>query len=404
MNMRFLNLVFMTCVLFVACGSNLEQGKVDLSGGGANGGNNGSQNELTFPTKFVHPGLLHTESDILRWQEIIASQEGKAYQCWLDFSTDVRSQASYVMNGPYTEIYRGNDNGNRPSIQSKYENDFNAAYQNSIMYAVTKNEAHAVKAVAILSAYADKLQAIVAGDQPLLAGIMGVKFMYAAEMMRYLYPEGMTDEVFAKVCGMFRNIFVPVLDTFMKTSAYSNGNWGASVGMSYVAAAVLFDDLEMYKKGIEFYINGRDNGTIINYVDGTTGQCQESGRDQAHVQLGLACLSVTCEIAWNQGTDLYGYNDNRLMRGFEYTSKYNVGYDDLPFRTWKDLTGKYCNWTTISSQGRGQFRPVFEMPYNHYVRRKGLSMPYTKEVIDRISPEGYYYEHFGFGTFLFNDK
>ena len=31
-------------------------------------------------------------------------------------------------------------------------------------------------------------------------------------------------------------------------------------------------------------------------------------------------------------------------------------------------------------------------------------MKYTKEVIDKIRPEGYYYEHFGFGTFLFNDK
>ena len=44
------------------------------------------------------------------------------------------------------------------------------------------------------------------------------------------------------------------------------------------------------------------------------------------------------------------------------------------------------------------------MVYNHYVNRKRGSMKYTKEVIDKIRPEGYYYEHFGFGTFLFNDK
>ena len=52
----------------------------------------------------------------------------------------------------------------------------------------------------------------------------------------------------------------------------------------------------------------------------------------------------------------------------------------------------------------GVFRPVYEMVYNHYVNRKRGSMKYTKEVIDKIRPEGYYYEHFGFGTFLFNDK
>ena len=39
-----------------------------------------------------------------------------------------------------------------------------------------------------------------------------------------------------------------------------------------------------------------------------------------------------------------------------------------------------------------------------HVNRKRGSMKYTKEVIDKIRPEGYYYEHFGFGTFLFNDK
>lgn len=359
--------------------------------------------ELVVPQRFVHPGIMHTMADIERWREIVAFQIQPAYSCWLNFIADPRSKADYTMKGPYAEIYRGNDNGSRPSIQGNYESDFNAAYQNSVMYATTQEEAHAIKAVEILMAYANTLRAIVAGDQPLLSGIMGVKFMYAAEMMRYLYPKGMTDDNFAKVCAMFRDIFVPVLDTFMATKPYSNGNWGASVGMSYFAAAVLFDDVEMYGKAIEFYTKGNDNGTIINYVDGETGQCQESGRDQAHTQLGLACLSVSCEIAWAQGTNLYGYDDNRLMKGFEYTSKYNVGYDDLPFKTWKDVTGKYCNWTVISPTKRGEFRPVFEMPYNHYVRRKGLSMPYTKMVIDRISPEGYYYEHFGFGTFLFND-
>lgn len=83
---------------------------------------------------------------------------------------------------------------------------------------------------------------------------------------------------------------------------------------------------------------------------------------------------------------------------------YNIGHDDVPFKTWTDITGKYCSWTKISADGRGQFRPVFEMVYNHYVNRKGLNMVYTKEVLDKIRPEGYYYEHFGYGTFLFSDK
>lgn len=68
----------------------------------------------------------------------------------------------------------------------------------------------------------------------------------------------------------------------------------------------------------------------------------------------------------------------------------------------KDITGKYCSWTKISSDQRGVFRPVYEMVQSLCEPQGG--MKYTKEVIDKIRPEGYYYEHFGFGTFLFNDK
>lgn len=143
--------------------------------------------EVDYPASFVHPGIMHTNNDIERLREIVTNREQPGYGCYEIFASDARSKADYTLQGPYKEIYRGNDNGTRPSIQGKYESDFNAAYQNSVMYAVTQDEAHAKKATEILMAYANTLEAIVAGDQPLLAGIMGVKFMYAAEMMRYLY-------------------------------------------------------------------------------------------------------------------------------------------------------------------------------------------------------------------------
>ncbi len=396
---QLLTLMAAAISIYALCScSNLEEGTIDLDYTPE------EKTEFYIPSKFTHPGIMHTAADIERWREIVANEEQPAFECWQKFAADAHSKSNYSLRGPYAEIYRGNDNGARPTIQGNYESDFNAAYQNAVMYAVTQDEAHAKKAVEVLMAYANTLKAIVAGDQPLLAGIMGTKFMYAAELIRYTYPEGMTDENFAKVCAMFKSVFVPVLEEFFVTPPYTNGNWGASVCMSYMAAAVLFDDVDMYRKAVDFYVYGHDNGTILNYVDGQTGQCQESGRDQAHAQLGLACLSVSCEIAWKQGTDLYGYDDNRLMKGFEYTAKYNVGYENLPFKTWKDVTGKYCNWTVISESKRGEFRPVYEMPYNHYVRRKSYQMPFTEKVLDRISPEGYYYEHFGFGTFLFYDK
>ena len=53
------------------------------------------------------------------------------------------------------------------------------------------------------------------------------------------------------------------------------------------------------------------------------------------------------------------------MKGFEYVAKYNLGYN-VPFAVWKDVTGKYSNWTEISNKGRGRYMPIFEMAYNHF--------------------------------------
>lgn len=365
--------------------------------------------DIETPEEFIHPGILHTQEDIERIKEIVKSGTGPAYESYLEFSNLGFSKSDYKIEGPFETISRDDDG-------RLYERDFNAACNNAIMYALTGVESHAQKAAEILKAYAGTLKTIdtsVKGEAPLLAGIMGIKFVYAAEVIRYLYPQGMNDEDFAKVCSMFKNVFKPVLDLFYETPPYTNGNWGAGVTMTYIAIAVLTDDKEMYKKAVDFYTMGNDNGSLMNYIDGETGQCQESGRDQQHVQLGLECLAKTCEVAWKQGTDLYGIYENRLLKGYEYTAKYNLGYDDVPFKQWTDVTGKYCKWTVISQETknanngvdtrRGEFRPVFEMVYNHYYGRKGLSMPYTKAVIDQISPEGYYYEHFGFGTLLFKE-
>ncbi|WP_304384538.1 GH92 family glycosyl hydrolase, partial [Phocaeicola sartorii] len=74
-----------------------------------------------------------------------------------------------------------------------------------------------------------------------------------------------------------------------------------------------------------------------------------------------------------------------------------------PFAVWKDVTGKYSNWTEISDKGRGRYMPVFEMVYNHFVIRKGMQMPYTEKVLQQIRPEGYDRDQPAFGSLLFNE-
>lgn len=54
------------------------------------------------------------------------------------------------------------------------------------------------------------------------------------------------------------------------------------------------------------------------------GQCQESSRDQAHVMAGLFMYVAIAETFWLQGDDLYGALDDRILKGLEWSYRYNL--------------------------------------------------------------------------------
>lgn len=348
---------------------------------------------------FVHPGILHTTKSIERMRAQIADKEYPAYGSFELLKSHHCSQADYQPFGPFEIISR---DGEFRHTKSKMEQDFSAIYQNALMWVLTGEKAHAEKSLELLLGYAGTLKRIPeTNDAPLLVGLEGSKIIYATEMLRHTYKK-MTVVQFNEISRMIRNVFLPVMENFYHRKPYTNGNWGPIVTKAYMAAAILWDNEEMYDKAVDFYLHANDNGTIAHYISGNTGQIQESGRDQGHCMLGIGALATVCEIAWQQGDDLYSALDNRLMKGFEYVAKYNLGYN-VPFAVWKDVTGKYSNWTEISDKGRGRYMPVFEMVYNHFVIRKGMQMPYTEKVLQQIRPEGYDRDQPAFGSLLFNE-
>jgi alpha-glucosidase len=363
------------------------------------------QSPVKDKKNFLHPGVLHTQKDFDRMRKLINDKTAPAYGSYLLLKEHKFSQADYQIQGPFRVISRDGEYG---YTKSKMENDFHAAYQNAIIWMLTKNEAHAKKALEILTAYADSLQMIPeTNDAPLLAGLEGFKIIYAMEILKHTYcnAEAQCNLSMQKVEKMFRTVFIPVLENFYRHPPYTNGNWGPIVSKTYMAAGIYFDDCVMYEKAKKFYLYANDNGTIKNYIDGKTGQIQESGRDQAHSQLGIGAMAVVCEVAWKQGDDLYSALNNKLLKGYEYVAKYNLGYDDVPFRQWMDITGKYNNWTIISDKARGQLRPIYEIAYNHYVIREKLKMPFTEKVLEKIRPEGYSGDQPpAFGSLLFNSQ
>ena len=272
----------------------------------------------------------------------------------------LQAQNEYKMAGSYEVVARDGQFG---FTKGGSERDMKAAYDCAV-------KGNHDKALEIINAYATTLQRFDGHDAPLCT-------IQAYDLLRAMTIERdhKTDEWDA----MVRRAILPTIDKFEADSPYANGNWGAIVNRCRMAYAIYLNDSTIYQNAIDYFMNANDNGALPRYVS-ETGQCQETGRDQSHAQLGLEAQCDICEMAWQQGDDLWGAYDNRLMKGIEYTAKYNLGYD-VPFKQWTDCTGLYNDWTEPGAMGRGRLWDIYRQPYNHYVGRKGLDMPYTKQVL-----------------------
>lgn len=270
------------------------------------------------------------------------------------------AQTTYKMAGPYEVVAR---DGQFRSSKGGSERDMKAALDFA-------QRGQIAEAVAIIHAYANTLQRFDGHDAPLCT-IQGYDLVRAMILMKaHQTPEW---------AAMIRRAILPTLDKFEADSPYANGNWGAIVNRQRMACAIFLEDSTLYKASIDYFLHANDNGALPRYVS-ETGQCQETGRDQGHAQLGLEALAHTCEMAWERGDDLWGALDNRLLKGFEYTAKYNLGYE-VPFQTWTDCTGLYNDWTEPGQMSRGKLWDIYQLPYQHYVKRMGLSMPYVEKVL-----------------------
>ena len=344
---------------------------------------------------FVHPGLLHTRADLNRMRQRVAAGQEPWKSGFEKLRSHPQSRSDWKLLGPLSVVTRSprNTQGNDQMVL-----DGNAAYQNALMWCVTGDEAHARKAVEILNAWSGGFQRMDGRDVQLSAGLNGFKFVNAAELMRYTYSSWKRADI-ARFENMLRDVIYPPIKDF---APFANGNWDAACIKTILAIGVFCEDRALFDRAVAYYRNGSGNGRLTHYVISESGQVQESGRDQQHTQLGLGLLADACEIAWNQGTDLYGEADNRLLKGFEYTARYNLG-NDVPFSACVDTTGKYRH-KAISAIGRGNLRPVYEMVWNHYQNRRGIAAPFTRQAADALRPEGagFASDHPGFGTLLFS--
>ena len=310
---------------------------------------------------FVHPGMLQTRADLDFMKQKVAAGEEPWKSAFDNLCRESYSSldfhpkpVAHVVRGPY----------GRPSIgDHELTASANAAYSHALQWVVTGDQAHARKAIEILNAWSGTLWDFQDNDAKLLAGWTGHAFCNAAEILLHT-KSGWKEKDAVQFKRMLLTVYYPLLKDFFPEA---NGNWDAAIMDTTLCIGIFCDDRAIFDRTVEHFLRGEGNAGITKYIY-PSGQCEESTRDQTHTQLGLGELAQTCQVAWNQGVDLFGAADNRLALGIEYTAKYMLGENVQAFGS-------------ISPQGRGKFSDIYEGVYQHYHFVKGLPMPFAERVL-----------------------
>ncbi|MEU2777720.1 alginate lyase family protein [Streptomyces sp. NPDC007162] len=369
------------------------------------------------PAAFTHPGMLHNAGDINRAKVRVAAGTDPWLSGWNRLTANSHSASTWTPN-PQATVIRGGTGENYGILY----NDIAAAYQNALRWKVGGTAAHGDTAVKILNAWSSTLTTLTGNaDRFLAAGIYGWEFCQAAELMRDYAGFDL-----AAFQDMMVNVFYPLNNSFLTNhndACITNywANWDLCNMASVMAIGILTDDAAKYDQAVTYLKSGAGNGSLAHAVpylytdsDGYgLGQWQESGRDQGHTLMGMGQLGAVCEMAWNQGDDLYSYDSRRFMKAAQYVAKYNLG-QDVPYTTYTWGTGQNCaqsSQTVISAASRGQLRPVWAMLHFHYNRRVGLDDKYISALYhDLVAPEGGGgdygstsggYDQLGFGTLMY---
>ncbi len=322
--------------------------------------------------QFVHPGLSHKKSDLDRMKAMVEAEIEP-------FASSFQLLASHPRASYNVEV-AGGSKGMTTLTESWNKflvNDGITAYYNALMWYITEDPRHAEKAIEVFTAYSDlKRQEL---SVPLDSG-RHWKLIEAAEIIKSTYS-GWDSTALQKFKDML--VYPGYSNTTAPTAAIASrdhtlywhiyqgdparhGNQGIFGMRVMMAMGVFLDNEIMYDRAVRYlkglphraddlpYLSGPPtnsglkstneyfeeysftgmsntipdygyNEVISNYVY-ENGQCQESSRDQAHAHGGVATLCTMAEIDWNQGGNLYGHLNNRLLLGLSFWYRYNLSW------------------------------------------------------------------------------
>ncbi len=356
---------------------------------------------------FAHPGVLNTAADFDR----MATQVTAGAQPWASGYNALVSDGYSQINAaprPLQTVIRGGTGQNFNQMVI----DMQRTYQLAVRWEVSGDVAFANQAVNYLNAWSSTMTTLTGNaDRFLASGLYGFGWAAAAEIMRGYSGWAAADVT--KFQNYLLDIYVPMQRQFLTNhnDAYITNywaNWDLANIEGMMAIGIFTDRQDLYDEAMNYLMTGGGNGALDKMVyfmhPGNLAQWQESGRDQGHTILGMQLFGHIAQMAWQQGDDLFAYNNYQFLAAAEYIAKYNLGHD-VPFETYNWGTGQngaFSSQPGVSGAGRGDLDVGYELIVAHYVDRLGMAAPYSEQ---RIAARGTEWrgsgDDFGFGTLTY---
>lgn len=388
---------------------------------------------LSVAGTFTHPGLLHSAEDIDRVKANLNVEPFVSAYAQLESASGGEAAGA-------VEYLKRMDKANWESKYPDYSNfthaatDAKLAYELALRYQLKGSTAAATAAVNILNDWATTNKGVLRLDgytnnipdpNEYLILIQAYQFANAAELLRDY--TGWQAEDFTKFQNWMRSTFADLAYQFLENHHGNENplhywlNWDLAALTAMYSVGVLCDDQTLVDYALNYVENGSgtgkaSNAIIATYTDTDSGetlaQCQESGRDQGHATLDVTLLGAFCQMAQNQGTDLF--TTYKALEMAEYVGKYNLkndaaynyayAYSDMPFTTYNNGEVEH---TAISSEARGTVRPCWELFYA-YAQKNNKSARYCQQwsewarrLHDYGEATSSSTDELGFGTLMF---
>lgn len=366
--------------------------------------------------EFTHPGIFAKKENLDLMRKMIHEGYDPWFSAFEQFRKSALAGKEYVnTNIKRTHAYIGNAD----------RQDANAAYMQSVMWWVTGDKAYYDIAIDIIRSYChsydparfEKEQNGGYGWEAdiITTGMVINKLSFAAELFRYADTiDPITGRPYDNAWNQrdterFTEVLKMSYPLYDRTDKWMNQT--AFTFQAMIASAVFQSDPDMYECVIEratvnnkalFHFSDAsikwqarmvdvtvsiedsgndDNEPALIKVEEPVIQWAEMGRDQPHAQAGLALMSAVAQTAYIQGTEvdrngsivksgegtnLFRFLDNRLLKGANYYYQYNLGYDvkwyplakgdasdytECPFGTGSSDNDRGW-WTTVSPANR----------------------------------------------------